>query len=245
MFKNDLLLRYRPEHNLNLKYKINYNMTGDRDGARILDTSLELLSSYKVIGSSGRKNKSVSMTLDEATFISNNTLKKVPYKGEKVLFTFDELGRMVDRKSNIPAGFLDFLHFTFPADNVNIGSQWDSVCHAVFPNIKSPVEITGLFNFLIFKTFKAYNCIHISFSFNPRIIPLTSGYNQTLSGNGYIFFDNTYSIITFMAIDTIVNTGDLGLVFKASLKKEIGPFSGGDPSSDMVSSPDEYFISRY
>jgi len=245
VFISDILFKYKPQKGLKLNYRLTYNMTGRREGKDILETKLELFCTYCVVDIIDSSTFSLSLSLDRGSFIKNNMEKNLPYVGERILFVLSETGNIIDRKSEIPYGFLDYFTFPFPVTPVNIGSQWESKCRVNFPNIQNPVELISEFNFLRFKTFKAYNCSHISFTFKPLSITLSPDFKQNLSGNGYLLFDNNSGTMAFLAFDTLVDTGALGLVFKASLKKEIGPFMDKGPSYEAGPSSDEYFLSKY
>jgi len=190
-------------------------MTGRREGKNILETKLDLFCTYCVVDIIDSNTFSLSFSLDRGSFIKNNMEKNLPYVGERVLFVLSETGNIIDRTSEIPFGFLDYFSFPFPVTPVNIGSQWESKCRVNFPNIQNPVELISEFNFLRFKIFKAYNCGHISFTFKPLSITLSPDFKQNLSGNGYLLFDNNSGTMAFLAFDTLVDTGTLGLVFKA------------------------------
>lgn len=241
----DISLRYKPKKGFKLNYQITYNVVGERKGTVILDSSLNIGFTWKVLESSENDNSSVLFTVDRASFISNNTEKKTLLPGEEVLLIFSSNGKLIDRKGDIPCGFVDFFNYSFPSESIRIASLWDSICYVIFPNMKNPVEISGKFKFERFQGYKGYNCSHISFDFQEKVITLPSFMRQTLSGNGYILFDPSYSISPFTCINTICDTGETGLLFRGTFKQEIGPFSGAIKNTSVPITVSEEYFTRY
>jgi len=220
-------------------------MTGEKNGQVILNTNLDLLASYNVIDVS-QYDVYVRFSLEEGSFITNNINKNLPYKGESNLLTINHQGRIIKREGTVPHGILEYFNFSFPDEEKEQGSVWESICYNIFPNIKSPVELKGLFSLVQFESFKGYNCAHMSLALTPKFINLTEDIKQTVSGNGYILFAHDYSIITFMAINSLVDTGSPGLIFRSYLEQEISPSVKQERpvSSEIQFSAEEYFT-RY
>ncbi|HPZ07121.1 MAG TPA: hypothetical protein PL110_03335 [Candidatus Eremiobacteraeota bacterium] len=248
MFKKNILFLYRPEKDIKLPYKITYSNIGEKEGKVILNSKLDIQASYNIFDINEKGHAHIRFTLDNISFISNNVSKEVPYKGESNMLTMNQQGQVIERKGEIPYGILEHFNFSFPAKSIALDSFWESTCYSVFSNIKNPVEITGIFRFDRFEGFKGYNCTHLSFVFQPKSINLTTNIRQSLSGQGDIFFDPTYSIIACMTLNTISDTGSPGLLFRSFFKQEINPSSiraeHCDNTSHDVIITEEYFT-RY
>ena len=245
MFNKDILLRYSPQKNLKLNYKINYRVIGERSSLNILESTLDISTSYKVMENDNEKIKS-EYYLDDIIFKSNNKEKGVSYKGDRLFLTLNQKNEVLERKSNIPSGIIEYISFVFPENKISMDEKFDGTFYVLFPNINRLIDVKGNITFEKFEGFKGYNCARLAFNFYPKILKLTDSYEQTLYGNGYMLYDINFSILTFMTMNAFSDTGEVGLTFKSHFTKELVPVKSPETkiSSEIMSTSDEYFI-RY